>query len=286
MEGRVGGLVGRLGWREGTRLRAQSWVEGARHRTAFDGLRTYCLFVGHPRSGSTLLGSLLDAHPDALIAHEARIFKWLDQGWGRTPLLGHLLRRERWFVQRGQQWSGYDYRVPGQWQGRWRRLSVIGDKQAGHTAAALANDPGFTARLRARLRLEVRALNVVRNPYDNLATIQRRRPDQGLPAIPLGHLIDEYFDRAAAIDDLRADPAVSVLDVYHERLVDDPRGQLEAVCRHLDLEPEPGFLDACSQIVFRSPRRSRDSIGWTAGDIDAVARRSAAIDFLSAYTYD
>ena len=33
-------------------------------------LRSFCLFIGYPRSGHSLLGSLLDAHPDIAIAHE------------------------------------------------------------------------------------------------------------------------------------------------------------------------------------------------------------------------
>jgi len=36
----------------------------------FDKVRTYVMFVGYPRSGHSLIGSLLDAHPNVVIAHE------------------------------------------------------------------------------------------------------------------------------------------------------------------------------------------------------------------------
>jgi hypothetical protein len=36
----------------------------------FPDLSTLCLFIGHPRSGHTLGGALLDAHPNAVIAQK------------------------------------------------------------------------------------------------------------------------------------------------------------------------------------------------------------------------
>jgi hypothetical protein len=36
-------------------------------------VRSFCLFIGYPRSGHSLVGSLLDAHPDIAIAHEVNV---------------------------------------------------------------------------------------------------------------------------------------------------------------------------------------------------------------------
>jgi len=38
--------------------------DARRYRRHFDAVRTFCLFIGYPRSGHSLVGSLLDAHPD------------------------------------------------------------------------------------------------------------------------------------------------------------------------------------------------------------------------------
>jgi len=38
----------------------------------FSKLRNFVLFVGYPRSGHSLVGSLIDAHPHAIIAHEVK----------------------------------------------------------------------------------------------------------------------------------------------------------------------------------------------------------------------
>lgn len=38
----------------------------------FASVRTFVLFVGYPRSGHSLIGSIMDAHPNIIIAHEVR----------------------------------------------------------------------------------------------------------------------------------------------------------------------------------------------------------------------
>ncbi len=46
----------------------------------FEELDTFLFFIGYPRSGHTLIGSLLDAHPEMVIAHELKAFAELEKG--------------------------------------------------------------------------------------------------------------------------------------------------------------------------------------------------------------
>jgi hypothetical protein len=47
---------------------AATSLQTARDRERFRDVETLCLFIGHVKSGGTLLGALLDAHPDAALA--------------------------------------------------------------------------------------------------------------------------------------------------------------------------------------------------------------------------
>ena len=47
-----------------SRLYLASMPQGSDDRALFDDLKTYCMFLGYPRSGHSLIGALLDAHPD------------------------------------------------------------------------------------------------------------------------------------------------------------------------------------------------------------------------------
>ena len=66
----------------------------ARHAD-FEGVQAYVMFVGYPRSGHSLVGALLDAHPDAIVAHELDALKYLQAGFGRDQLFALLLRHQR-----------------------------------------------------------------------------------------------------------------------------------------------------------------------------------------------
>ena len=46
-----------------------------RGRSIWDGLDSFCLFCGYRRSGHSAIGSVIDAHPDALISHELKALK-------------------------------------------------------------------------------------------------------------------------------------------------------------------------------------------------------------------
>ena len=49
-----------------------------------NGLRLLVFFVGFARSGHSIVGSLLDSHPDVIIAHEYKILKDVWKGSGKT----------------------------------------------------------------------------------------------------------------------------------------------------------------------------------------------------------
>ncbi len=50
----------------------------------------------------------------------------------------------------GWTWAGYTYEVPGQFQGRYRRLRVLGDKRGNSTAMELSRWPELLDRVAAR----------------------------------------------------------------------------------------------------------------------------------------
>ena len=109
----------------------ESLVAGRASDSIFADVRTYLMFIGQPRSGTSLLGSLLNAHPYALVGHELNALRYVRRGYTRRQLFWLLLMKDREFARRGRNWTGYDYAVSGQWQGRFEKLLVIGDKKGG-----------------------------------------------------------------------------------------------------------------------------------------------------------
>lgn len=261
----------RIGTRTGD-IRLLARLSSLTRRRTFDQVRGFVVFVGCPRSGHSLLGSFLDAHPLAVIAHELDALDYVHRGWGRYELYERILRHDRDFGAAGRQWFGYDYRVPGQWQGRFLRLEVIGDKRGGLTTSRLGSDPGMLDRLEDLVRVPVHVLHVVRNPFDNIATMARRSGES------LEQAAERYFSLCGVVTGLRA--RRRLLDVHHEDLVADVPGQLGRVCGVLGLESPGDYLAACARVAFKSARQTRAELSWSTDLIRRVRAGMAEHDYL------
>ena len=251
-------------------------------RRRFENLQLYCMFVGYPRSGHSLVGALLDAHPDIVIAHELDALRYLKAGVGKYQLLHLLLRQFERFAKQGSVWSGFSYAVPGQWQGKYRKLLVLGDKKGGGSTRTLRREPALLGRLCRTLGLEVRFIHIVRNPFDNVGSMLARQ--QAGPA--LTDNIDLYEGLCETNGQLRMDLGGRLMELRHERIVADPRASLAALCRFLDVDAPDDYLDACASVVRKTPRRTRFTIDWPAPARARMEALIARFPFLHGYGFD
>ena len=148
-----------------------------------NGIQKFVLFVGYARSGSSIVGTLMDAHPHVVISNEFNIFDQFSEidiapsfSW-RENLYNLLYSRST----RDAKWSrsslnkGYQLRVGGLWQGRFDRyIEVIGDKSSDVTTRAFLKDSEEFLRNYQKLKSEVsvplRIIHTLRNPFDIIST--------------------------------------------------------------------------------------------------------------------
>lgn len=257
-------------------------VAGRRRAARFAEVERYVMFVGAQRSGHSLVGSLLNAHPDVVIGHQVDALRHVAAGFDRRQVFALLWRGEERYGRKGRvsNKGAFDYTVAGAWQGEVRRLRVIGDKR-GHTSTlAIQRDPTVLDRLAAVVQVPVVLLHVQRNPYDNIATLARRIRR------PLDDAADRYFAVLDVVDQLRVDPRHTLVEVRHEALIADPRAVLRTLCEAIGVEVLPQHLEASAAIVYDSPHRSRTDAAWPAGLVDDIAGRIAARPSLAGYAFD
>ena len=254
---------------------------------AFANIQTCCLFIGHPRSGSTLIGALLDAHPEILIATELDALHFVELGTTRQRLYRALVQRAEAFIGRfDYQWEGYRFQVPNQYQGRATTLRVIGDKKAGATARRFRDDPQLLARFQETIGDPLKVIQVVRNPFDNISTRWRRGHFAALGR-SLAPAIDEYFSLYASSMNVRESLGEDHFSiVYHEDLIDEPAKQVLALCRFLGVDADEGYLKACASLVKPNAHRARFSIDWPSDAIEAVEKHIARYPSLERYRYN
>lgn len=247
----------------------------------FAAISSYCMFIGYPRSGHSVVGSLLDAHEHMLVAHELNALRFVEAGCTRAELFWLLAENSRRFAAHGRQWGDYRYEVPGQWQGRYNTLEVIGDKKGGSSSMLLGRKPGLLAALRRLVPERLRVLHVTRNPYDNIATMARKDTRDLGKAIGLYFELCEVNRRVAA-----AAGAGNVMHMRSEDLIGDPAGALRSLAAFLGVAAPADWLAACARTVAPSPHRSRDATAWPAPARARIEAGIAEFGFLHGYRFE
>jgi hypothetical protein len=253
---------------------------------AYSDLRAFCLFVGYPKSGHSLVGALLDAHPDMVIARAMNALALVAvDGMPRDEAFALLLENSREEALRGRKQNRYRYTVEGQWQGRVRTLRVLGDKFSDRTSKRIARTPDALAVLRREVGVPLCLLHVVRNPFDMVARIAKSKIREGSDEERRARAT-AYIGRLAEINDgVIAAGEHPVLTVRQESVIEGPERELGRMCEFLGVDTEAGYLDACAAIVFPSPQRTRDLLDWSPAQIAAVEQVIDRHSFFDGYAF-
>lgn len=276
--GRV--LVDPRGVRQWVEVYARSALR-ARNNPDLGDLECFCFFIGYARSGHTLVGTLLNAHPDMVISHELDAVRYVRHRFRRSQLLSLIIERDHHFGEIDRTWSGYHYAVPDQFQGKVERLRVIGDKRARAAVLQLAQHPRLLDRLRRVVKVPIRVVHVTRNPFDNIATEARWHKT----SLAEGTAWYEQICEAVSVVRPLLDPS-ELIDVRYEEFASDPGPSLAALCGFLGVEPGSSYLDACSSIVWPSTNRTRDALEWSEEERRGVERLIERYEVLGSYTFD
>lgn len=256
------------------------YLQGETFRQAehYGQLEAFCLFVGYPRSGHSLIGALLDAHPEMVIAHELDCLRCLRAGLGREPIFSLILEMSADFHRQGNTWNGHRYGVENQWQGRFRQLRVIGDKKGGGSSLLLSRYPKLLDRLYSTLALPIKFIHVVRDPMENIPGIGRElrvSPDEALKL---------YFAMAESVAALKTRvPADSLYEIHYEDFAREPGWYLRELCRFLGRETTPDYLGDCAALVKPASRRENEHPPWPASLLRRIRREAERFEFLAEY---
>lgn len=264
-----------------------SFPAGSENPGLFANVHTFVIFIGIGRSGTTLVGALLDAHPRMVIANQQCALKYVYPLLFSRERIFRLLLRNASKAARGGRpgGGGYSYAVPGQWQGASERIEVIGDKsRSAQSIEWLAARPGLLGELAHTTRTRIRLVHVIRNPCD---TIARRSMRRGLA---LEKISREYFALTAQLQELihrvdaRTGPDIQRIPVYLEDIISDPITQLTRMCEALAITADPSWLESCAGIIYPTPSEARTQVDWPAGLLPAILEKSREFPHLQRYS--
>jgi hypothetical protein len=243
-------------------------------------------FIGYPRSSHSIMGALLDAHPEMVLSHELDALAFLDAGFSKRQLVQMMITRSRQFSRAGNQWMGYDYKVPGGHQGKEGRLKLVGDKRGGTTTKWYKKSPSLFSSLH-NMFPDTLFVHMYRNPFDAISTSffrSQARRDKRFGEADLYRKIDHFFDHARIIHQFEEEQPFDFQSIRAEDFLASPKEILRDLLNRFSIEADPAYLDGCANILFRKPPKRRSGLElWSSKTIDYVYQRMKETPYFEGY---
>lgn len=269
-----------------------SFILGYLKKRSFSDIKVFVFFSGYPRSGHSLIGSLIDAHPDAVIAHELDAFSYLASKKIKydSHLYARILAKSIQFGLSGNNWSGYSYNLSSKYQGgRFRNLHVIGDKKGGITSKRLFINYELVDQLLKLLGDKpIKVIHIVRNPFDNIST-RMIREEKHAPSGFSDSVFNQWFkvvEQDFKVNrQLINDDRFEVITQRIEDFIREPKVKLVELLQFLNLELDEKYIEACSKKINSRISKTRLKLNWTNERIVKVDLLIQEFDFLNGYSY-
>lgn len=281
-------------------------------RKDIEDVRTFVIFIGFARTGHSIVGTLMDAHPDIIIAHEYNVLKniksQLTSDSQLLALFNNLYKNSYsnavngWRSEKKSR-KGYNLSMSQDtWQGKVRRLRVIGDKAAGMASHQYMTDPTkcqcLADEMKNTFNISVKAVRVLRNPYDIISTRALYRTNRKVPRNPselahhklptvLSKDIRRFVEFASLVNKMIVDCHLSVIDIHLCDLVNQPHLVMKDICNSLGVQCFPDYLEACAGKLFKTLSKTRSLVEWPPELIENV-EKDIIMRFseFSRYSYD
>ena len=286
---------------------------------SFDDVRVMLLTIGFPGSGSSLVGYLLTACPNMVVADQPFVYEKKDPlaeyinnmngielektdclysadlnkifnvvlGLDYVRWLGK--KKENRFTKGGRQ--GRYILVPNQYQGRFETLKVLGIKCSAKNVKSLLNENTLTS-LKKRLEernICLKFILMVRNPYDMIGTKARKLDkNKDCTQKPITTDAISRFEELSE-ENMKLLKLIDPQDIFvskHEEMVAGPRLQLTKLCEFLRMSTSPDYLDSCASCVDEKPNRRRFEFEWTPKQKQEVASLIEQYGFFSGYDWE
>jgi len=284
-------------------------------QSVIDNVKTFVFFLGHARSGHSIVGSLMDSHPHMVISHEFDLFDLLSKKSAAAPNKSEIFNAlwkntKESLIPNGwrnnsTRGKGYTLNVDGLYQGRYvDHIDVIGDKKGDSTVTMLVENPDVWLNVFEILKSlagSLKVIHVIRNPYDNIATSICYA--SGSNQINFGNFkksnkifiisakiivgeIERYFKYFQAIVDAQKRYNLSIVEIHNKNLVSNPQGTLLKMCNNLGVTCSDNYLEICSNKIYKTESRTRHMIKWTNEQLTMIQQNIEKYDSLKGYSYD
>lgn len=277
----------------------------------------FVIFVGYGSSGHSIISSVMDAHPNIVVAQEFKVFRQAlkynctELLRNKTYLLNAIYRKSWDDAHYGitnvqKALAGHHYGVGivsnFSWHGMYKNLKVVADKGAGAVTEIYAHNPKRLReaykQLSSTLQIPIQAIHVVRNPYDMIASnsffglVRLGNPpterNKYNKTATLQLVKARTFAMAESVINMKKDAELNlkVLDIHNADYVKKPVETVKRICAFLKVDCFEGYLQACNQKAYSSTSKTRRLVAWPKKMLAEIDESMKKFPFFHRYSYN
>ena len=277
-------------------------------QSVIDGVKTFVFFVGHPCSGHSIVGSLIDSHPHMVVSNEYTLFWKLSKGAlapNKSKIFNALWNFDLKMKSRTEDVKGYTLVVDGLYEGKYvDHIDVIGDKRGDRTIQLFIDHPSNWSsvyNILKSLNVTLKVIHVIRNPYNNIASliflsdnkkysifkkIKHSNETYTFNSNYTAKWIKTYFQYHQAIVSVKEKYKLHIIEVHDKDLISDSKGTLLRLCNQLGVTCSNDYLEKCSKKIYKDESRTRHLLNWTKQQLELIEQNIKKYSCLKGYTFD
>lgn len=250
----------------------------------FNNLQCFVNFIGWARTGHSIIGALLDAHPNIIISNEEFVLKKFNNGLYNTreQLFNRIIRVSE-INKRDHRPASEEYfqEIEDGYQGEIKdnKLRIIGDKKGGGTSIMFRRDRQIIDKFQEFVQLPIKNIIVLRNPMDTIGTALTKRPttfDRRLKSYnSVFNLLDQFLKKDYQTHIMKFEDLILNFDKTWCKLLN-----------FLEITYDKHYLESCKEIVFAEVPKSRYKIEWDQNKINKIKDLCSKHWFLKDYLDD
>lgn len=202
--------------------------------------KSFLLTLGYGRTGSTIIGHILNNHPNCLVSNESRFLQNLLQGYNIKFLINQLINNASKdyndglnFIHQKDSKNIKFKKMPK------KNILILGDKKSGgNTTISLSNPIFFNNFIKNNTKIIIN----LRNPLDVLVSCKKNKIfnrysfyiecNENSKDEDIFRDIIYYFNHCINIYKNNLEKCIIV---YYEDLLNDKKNILQKICNHLDI---------------------------------------------------
>jgi len=227
------------------------------------------LFIGSPRTGSTLLGQIINYHPNCLVANEFRLLNKIvldkkDKNKTLKKLKKYALKQfkkglendkkyKKTLNQYQKKWKGFE-QFTNQKEFEKQEIKIIGDKKAGGNIQIIS-DYNNPSKMFFQSINNIYFIQIIRNPIDAAISLMKSHNIKDFETA-VKQIVSQSINAYSFINKNNYPAHV----LYYEDLTESPKLEIKRIFDFLNLEIDLVWLNKISKIISPSEKKEINKV--------------------------